>query len=295
MRVVISINKVIGTMDAIVVSRNKPTTAILALCLAFFAPNPIYASDKNPKKYRISVGGYSLMRSDLSLSLTEPSIGVGVSINPEDTLGLATEQTVFRLSGHYRYSKQHRLTYSWYRISSKGKKLVEKEFEWVDGDGNSIIIPVGAQATTILNYNVFKVGYLWSFHTSDKVELATGIGLHTTFLKVGLQAEATGAEIDVRDVSVNIPLPVLSFNINYKITPNISWYYKTEIFYLAFKDWQGDYSDNSLGMEFFVSKNVGLGVGIGRSTLKISENNTEYKFSFENQITGINLYVSANF
>lgn len=80
--------------------------------------NLIHAEDNIPDKFKIAFGGYSLIDSTSSLSLTEPNLGAGISISPEDTLGLNSEKNVLRLTGYYRFSKDHSLTYSWYSISS---------------------------------------------------------------------------------------------------------------------------------------------------------------------------------
>ncbi len=72
--------------------------------------NPVHAEDDIPDKFKIALGGYSLIDSTSSLSLTEPNPGVGISISPEDTLGLNSEQNVLRLTGYYRFSKDHSLT-----------------------------------------------------------------------------------------------------------------------------------------------------------------------------------------
>lgn len=245
--------------------------------------------------YRISLGGYSLSRYDSAISLTDKDLGAGISISPEDTLGINTEQSVVRLDGNVRFNKEHALTYSWYSISSQGNKAVEEEVDWVDDNGDPITIPVGASVNTSLDYDIFKVGYLWSFHHTEKVELAVGGGLHITRVAIGMTAETTSSGIDTTDISTNVPLPVLSFALNYQVTPKFSWYLKSEFFALKFSDWDGSYTDNTLGMEYRVLKNIGLGLGLGSNALKISENTSDYKFNFDNRISGALFYVAAYF
>ena len=153
--------------------------------------NPAHAEEVVPDKFKIALGGFTLARYGSTMSLTEPNLGAGISISPEDTLGLSTEQTVLRLVGHYRFSKKHALTYSWYSISSQGNKSMEKEFDWLDENGDPITIPIGAAVDTSLDYDIFKVGYLWSFHHTEKVELSVGAGLHMTRIAVGLRTDTT--------------------------------------------------------------------------------------------------------
>ena len=269
---------------------------VLVLAVLFFPSiNLAYAEDSLPDTFSISIGGYSVYRYDGTMSLTDPDLGAGISISPEDTLGLDNEQTVLRLSGYYRFTKEHSLSYSWYRISSDGFKSVEEEFDWVDENNDPITIPVGAKVTSSLDYNIFKVGYLWSFYHSNKVEMSTGAGLHMTRIAVDLHADTTSSDIDAQNTSVSVPLPVISFALNYAVTPRFSWAFKGEAFSLRFEDWDGIYTDMTLSMEYRAFRNVGLGIGLGTNSLKVTEDTRDHKFIYDNRISGILFYTAAYF
>jgi hypothetical protein len=273
--------------------RNNATylSVIMLIATANFA----YAEEAVPDEFKIAFGGYSVFRYDSTISLTEPEIGAGISISPEDTLGLKGTQTVLRLTGHYRFSRKHALIYSWYSISADGNKVVEEEFDWLDENGDTITIPVDAKVDSSLDYDIFKVGYLWSFYHTDKVELAAGAGLHLTRFAIGMHAETTSSGIDTQDVSTTVPLPVISFNLSYNITPKFSWSLRAEAFALKFEDWDGVYTDISLSMEYRAFENVGLGVGLNSNSLKVTENTSEHKFIYDNRISGILVYAAAYF
>ena len=267
------------------------------LLVVMFAvgPNIVHAEDSVPDKFNISIGAYSVFRTDATISLTEPGLGAGITISPEDTLGLDSEQTVLRLTGYYRFTKEHALNYSWYRITSNGNKTLKKEIEWLDKNGDQITIPIGAKVNSSLDYNIFKVGYLWSFYHSDKVELAAGAGLHLTSIAFGLNSDSTSSGVEVQDISLTVPLPVVSFAINYAVTPKFHWIIKGEAFALKFEDWNGIYTDMTLAMEYRTFKNIGLGIGLGSNSLKVTEDTSDHKFTFNNQITGVLIYAAAYF
>lgn len=269
----------------------KYTVLSCSILLTTF--NLAHAEDAVLDKFKIAVGGYSLARLESSLSLTDKNLGAGASISPQDTLGMTNERTVFRLDGHYRFTKEHALTYSWYSISSHGYKSIEKEFDWVDENGDPITIPIGANVNSNLDYDIYKVGYLWSFYHTDKVELVAGAGVHFTRIAIGLTADTTSTGIDARNVSSSLPLPVLSFGLTYHVTPKFSWYTKSEFFALKFDQYDGTYTDSSLGMEYRAFKNVGLGIGFGSNSLKLIEQTDDYKFTYDNRISGLVVYVAA--
>ena len=254
-----------------------------------------HAKEKIPDRFRIALGGFAVVRYDSLMSLTEPNLGAGISISPEDTLGLSTEQVVLRLEGYYRFTKKHAMTYSWYKITSDGSKILEEEFEWLDDNGDTITIPAGAKADTTLSYDIFKLGYLWSFHHTDKVEMAAGVGLHMTRIEIGLHTESTTSGVDARDVDTTLPLPVFSYAIVYHVTPKFAWHLKQEFFALQFDKWDGNYTDSTLGIEYRFLENVGLGIALSSNSLKITENKDDYKFQYDNRISGVLVNLVAYF
>jgi len=273
----------------------KIVTLFVAACWIVASPLHASAEDKNLEKFKISLGGYTLARNESEMSLTETNLGAGISISPEDTLGLETEQTVFRLDGQYRFNQAHALTFSWYSITSDGAKRLEEQFEWVDEDGNLITIPVGARVDTRLSYDIYKLGYLWSFYNSDKVELSAGAGLHITRVEVSMEAETTSSGVGASDANLTLPLPVLSFGLIYSVNPKFSWFLKSEIFSIELEDWTGTYNDSSLGVEYVVWENVSLGIGLANNSIKVSRDTDEYKFVYANRISGMSLYVAGQF
>jgi len=275
-------------------NNKKRITVLLALCSLLAMVNQASAEETEPDKFRFAIGGYALARFDSTISMTEPNLGAGVSISPQDTLGLDIDNTVLRLEGYYRFKPKHALTYSWYSISSEGNKTIEEAFEWVDPDGNPITIPVNAQVLSNLDYDIFKVGYLWSFHRTDKVEMGVGAGLHITRLALGLNVTQPPG-LSAEQVDTTVPLPVISFVLNYKVTPKWSWFLKTEAFAMKFDKWAGSYTDATFGVEYRAWKNVALGAGLSINALEIEEDDPEYKLAYTQTISGGLLYVATYF
>lgn len=268
---------------------------ILITSMLMATVNLAHADDEVANKYRIALGGYLLSGYDSAISLTEPDIGAGVSISPEDTLGLKTEQTVLRIDGQYRINDTHSITASWYRISTDGYKSIEHSFDWIDENGNPVTIPVGAKANTALDFDIYKLGYLWSFYHTDKVELAVGAGLHITRIAIGLNTSTTSSGVNSKNVSTSLPLPVLSFGLIYAVTPDFAWYIKSEFFALSFDNWEGRYTDTTAGIEYRAFENVSVGLGFAGNSLKVTEKASDYKFTFDNRITGVLLYAATYF
>lgn len=246
-------------------------------------------------KVEVSAGGYAVYQYDSSISLTETNAGIGVSFSPRDTLGLDGEQTVFRLEGRYRVKQNHSMTFSWYRISSDSNKTLADDIEWVDEDGNAIVIPSGTRASASLAYDIYKIGYLWSFYQSDKVELAAGAGLHLANVSIGLAVESGLFDSELRTAKSDLPMPVLSFALDYSVTPKFDWYLRSELFAIDLGEWRGLYSDIQIGVEYQIFEHVGVGAGLGSNSLEVVREYDNTRFDFENRVAGLHIFMAAKF
>ena len=246
-------------------------------------------------KFVISAGAYSVLRYESAVSLTETNLGAGISISPRDTLGLDGEQTVFRLDGLYRFNAHHAMTFSWFRINADASKTLVDDIEWVDENGDTVTIPTGTSVNSSLGYDIYKLGYLWSFYRSDKVELAAGAGLHMAEVRFGLNVDSAIVGSDLRTAKSNLPMPVLSFMLNYNVTPRFDWFLRSQLFALDLGEWRGVYSDIELGMKYQLFEHIGIGAGIGSNGLDVVREYDDSRFEYENRVAGLHFFVSANF
>ena len=280
-------------------NHDKPLTRIqaggAALVASFVMLGTSPAMAQEDDKFYISAGAYSVLRYESAVSLTETNLGAGISISPRDTLGLDGEQTVFRLDGLYRFNANHAMTFSWFRINSDASKALADDIEWVDENGDTVIIPTGTSVNSSLGYDIYKLGYLWSFYRSDKVELAAGAGLHMAEVRFGLDVDSAIIGSELRTAKSNLPMPVLSFMLDYNVTPRFDWFLRTQLFALDLGEWRGVYSDIELGVKYQLFEHIGIGAGIGSNGLDVVREYDNSRFEFENRVAGLHFFVSANF
>jgi hypothetical protein len=263
--------------------------------LVMFCSAPAMSGEND--KFELSAGGYAVFLYDSVVSLTETNIGAGISFSPRDTLGLDGEQTVFRLGGRYRFKPNHALTFSWYRISSDNNKTLLDDIDWVDEDGNTVTIPTGTSVSASLGYDIYKVGYQWSYYQSDKVELTAGVGLHLADVDLELAVEAGLFDSELRTATSNVPMPVASFGLEYSVTPKFEWYLDAQLFALDLGEWRGIYSDFQLGVEYQLFEHVGAGVALGSNSLEVVReyDSDDVRFDYDNRVSGLYFFLTANF
>jgi hypothetical protein len=263
--------------------------------LGIFCSSPAMSSGYD--KFEFAAGGYAVFQYDSVVSLTETNIGAGISFSPRDTLGLEGEQTVFRLGGRYRFKPNHAFTFSWYRISSDSNKTLLDDIEWVDEDGNTVTIPTGTSVSASLGYDIYKVGYQWSYYRSDKVELTAGVGLHFADVDLELAVEAGLFDSELRTATSNVPMPVASFGLEYSVTPKFDWYLDAQLFAIDLGEWRGIYSDFQLGVKYQLFKYVGAGLAVGSNSLEVRReyDNDDVRFDYNNRVSGLYLFLTATF
>jgi hypothetical protein len=257
---------------------------------------PVEPKPDLPDRFKFAFGGFLLSDFNSTISLSNADLGVGAGFDPSQALGLDFKNNVLRIEGYYRFTKNQSLTYSWYSINSTGDVTLNEEINWVDDDGNEVTIPVGAQVQSDFGYNIYKVGYLWSFYRNSKVELGIGAGLHITRFKLNLNASATNPPgSSVEDVSLTAPLPVITLDLNYNITPRWRVELTTQWFAMTVNEWSGYYHDSVLGVEYRAWEHVALGAGLNANTLEVKHNSDGEILNFNQNINGGLVYIAAYF
>lgn len=267
------------------------STVVLVLLGMTMPVLPALADQLPDERFALAAGGYKVFRYNSSALLTDRETGLGLGFSPEDVLGLESRQTIARLAGSWRFRPRHSLGLAWYRLSSTNSLGIDREIDWIDENGDPITIPVDARVGSRLDYEIVKLGYLWNFYQSDKVQLSAGAGLHVTDVSLELDAETTSTGRNARRGATLVPLPVVSFDVNYLVSPKFAWYLKADLFALSFDDWSGTYSDLLVGAEYRVWKPVGIGLALNSNSLRVVEETPDTRFAFENRISGLLLYL----
>jgi len=253
------------------------------------------ASAEEPDKFRLSAGVFDVFLYDSTISLTDTKAGIGVSLNPERTLGWDGEQSVLRMDARYRFNDRHGLAISWYKIGTHAKRSLDEEIDWVDINGDEITIPINASVSSSLDYEIAKVAYMWSFHHSDKVELSLGAGLHLASIDIRLAASATSSGESASRAETFVPLPVAAFRLAYNVTPKLSWHLQSELFALRAGDLYGTYTDFQADLEYRWLENLAIGFGLGSNSLKVIDEGKRERLDFDNRITGLHLFLAGYF
>jgi hypothetical protein len=114
-------------------------------------------------------------------------------------------------------------------------------------------------------------------------------------VRVGLDVDSAFIDSELQAAKSNVPMPVLSFVLDYNVTPKFDWFLRTQLFALDLGEWRGLYSDIELGMKYQLFEHIGIGAGIGSNGLDVVREDDDTRFEFENRVSGLHLFFTANF
>jgi len=263
------------------------------LCLAL----PALAKETNQaekpwKRFNLKLGG-SANTTDSSVRLGAK--GVGLEVNVEDALNLDTSTTSFFIEGYWRFMKRrrHRLDFSWLSFSRSGEAILGRDITIGD-------LPMlkGTQVNTNLDFDMYRVGYSYSFFQDDRIDLGVGVGLY--ILPVSFDITASGLVNGAESESITAPLPVINLRADFAITPRWLLLTRFDLFYFEISNFRGGITDTSIAVEYNPFKNVGFGLKVNSFKMRVEAEgddypNLDFLGSFEYQNLGAMLYLNFFF
>lgn len=271
-------------------------TKLLGLFLVL--ASTLLGAEELPDTLQLRLGAYLLADQETELR-ADTRKGVSGVVNLQELLDMETTQQVFRVNGYYRFAPNHRVEAAWYSIDNSSYKTLESDFSWVDREGNDINITAGTTLSSRFDTEIYKVNYTYAFYRSDKVELGLGAGLHITKIDIGfngnVDVNGTTEPINAQSVSTTAPLPVVGFRLHYKILPELSVEYATDLFLIAFENVEGGLHDTVLTLDYRFSRFVGAGIGFNRTEMLLISDEGDYDLRVSHDVSGGLAYISFHY
>lgn len=239
------------------------------------------------ERFSFTLGGFITgLNSDIQLSSQE--VGLGVTINVEDALGLETSSFVLRSEMEYHFGKRRHQTarLGYFRLLRDGFKVLDSEIEIGDKT-----FPIGTEVSSKFNLKIFKGTYDYSFYMDERVKLGASIGLF--IMPISFSTSALGLSEEVADFIA--PLPVLGLGSSFAITPKLYLKQSIEILYLEIATFKGSITDLNFRVEYNPWEHFGFGLGLNSYRLNITVYNEDsaffdFKGTIKTSYTGLLFY-----
>lgn len=247
-------------------------------------------------KFKLAGGGF-ILRASTNAGLTvggeplpEPEIDL------EDVLDLSRTSTNLFISGHYRFSRKHKVTYGYTFWSRSATAEIPEDdpIEWDD-------LEFSGSITSGFDANIVGLGYTYSFIANEKVSLGAGIQVNTWFNTIELDGQARiadpGAGQDTTLMSENrrgdiaFPVPLILGSFDYVIKPGMMITASAGYLGASF----GDFSASAYGIngswDYYPWKNFGFALGWSFLGLSYEETSDEEALNVNYDVNGLTFQV----
>jgi hypothetical protein len=261
---------------------------ILYIVLLTFAPN-IFA--ENPvgigkEKYNVSIG-YFLPAIDTELRADSATLGRGTVINLEDDLGLEEDQNTGIINATMRLGQRHRLGLGYFRLNRSATGLINRTIQFEDQ-----VFAVNTLVSTTFNNDIIFFNYMYSIFQKKNAELALALGFH--YMNTDTTLSASGGSIS-SSTDAAAPLPVIGVEYKYAVSPKLHLGLLAQWFEADAGDYDGSIRNLNASIEYFVQKNVSLGLGYNNFNVNVDVSGDNFNGALDWTYKGIQAFTSIRF
>jgi len=257
--------------------RSNAVVAALALVFTLAAAGPSGAQQGSgfpgdvPDTFRIRLGS---MYGDFStnFAISGKRGGLGTILNFEDLFDLQTTKTSLRLEGAWRVSERSSLIFGYVGYNRAGERLPEREFEFL---GYTVLAGVGvknefkAKFTTLAyRYDAYDNGEVRLNGTAGLTYMQMGTRLVTGIGVIGPDGNPLGRGLD-ESAEINQAVPLVGVGVDWAASPRFATNLYLRGLYINVGGFNGGVTEAGLSGTWFFHRNVGLGLGMERTDVRI--------------------------
>lgn len=265
-------------------------TAILLLFNLASAITAVASASEDfafPDKFMFRLAYYSIQDADTDFTILSKD-GFGTGLSYSDDLGGDNDDTIPRIDIHYRLNDRHRIDFSHFKIERDGRKRLEIEVEIEDE-----VYSAGETVVSSIKYELYKLGYVYTFYHSPQVELGVTAGLNITTYDFDFELVDGSSE---SKSEATAPLPMFGLKMSFAINSRWSLHYLSEIFFIEIGDsFDGVFLNNELDLEYRFENNFSLGLGFTRHSIDISSDDEDWKGEINDSAKGVLIFTSYYF
>jgi hypothetical protein len=254
--------------------------------------------------FQIDLGWYRPnFKSSFSQSFPGSPIPPG-TINMEDDLGLDHHLDVLRLGGYWRFADKHRIFFGYYNLNRDTTGTLNKNIGPISipALGVNDTILAGSNITAKTNWDVYILGYGYSFYKTETAEVTGKIGFDVARISASMNGTlntlANGVLVGATAGSnsdVTAPLPVIGLSGEWAFSPGWKLVGSIGGFKLKVNEVDASVVDGTIAVDYRLFRNFGVGLGYTWLKLKGDVTKSDWNGSLNWRTDGINLYGSLVF
>jgi len=240
-----------------------------------------------PEKFMFRVAYYVIDSADTQITVfSNEGLGVGYSFARD--LGGDDSAEIPRIDMYYRFNERHRIDFSTFSIDRDGNKILR-----LDVDLGDESFSIGETLRSDISYDLYRIGYSYSFFHSDRVELALSAGLNVTKYDFKFTNE-DGSSVSKGDATA--PLPTWGLRMGYAINSDWSLHYLTETFFIEVDNtFKGTLFNNEVNFQYRFLDNFMVGAGITHVSTDLEASDSDWKGGINDSHTGYLVFAGFHF
>jgi len=244
--------------------------------------NPIFTN-------RVIFGaGAFWAKSDAIIGAEDLGSPLKAEINFDD-LGLDESKATPMAYALLRLGNRWRIELDYANIEQDGSGFVDS----VDVGG--IVIPVGATVSSNLNTRFISTRLGFSVVRNETLELGISAGVSAASIEAGVSGSIGGVGSASGNVSADVPLPSFGIYGTLALTKKLSIGGRAGLFSLELGDDSGDLQDFFASIDYFFTKNIGIGLAYKYINIDVKIKEDTYRQLYNIKQSGPVAYVSIGF
>lgn len=225
--------------------------------------------------------------ADTTIRIAPSNGQEGVTVDLEDLLGVADEETVLQLDAAVRLGHYHRLQLGYLRFDRRSLTTTARDIEIGD-----TLYPAGTEVSTDIESLLVRLNYSYSLMRDDQKELGVVAGISHFRLETDISESTSGQS---ETLSAEAPLPTIgvfgSVNLgdHWRLGADINF------FALDFDRYDGVMTYLRLGLERDFGDIVSAGIGYDHYRLQLESRDSDVGGRFSIRYQGPRLYLGVAF
>ena len=238
----------------------------------------------------VDVGVYFPER-EFAIRVNSTIVGPVESIDFEGDLGARISDELFSLNFGWRFGEKWQLEGQYFASSGTRGAVLEEDLEWGD-----IVFLAGSGVKAGNDFSLIRSFFARRFESGDEHEFGVGAGLHWlkfgAFIEGNIMTEAGDSAFRRESVSAVAPLPNVGAWYMRSLSPKWALKARVDWFGASFDDYDGTLINSSLGLNYQVFENFGVGLNYNFFDLDVNINKTNWRGNANISYEGLYAYLS---
>jgi hypothetical protein len=246
-----------------------------------------YLSDK----YFVDVGVFWPDRR-LRMSVNGSAGEINEPIEFEENLKLKKADDIFSAEFGWRFTEKWRLIGQHFESGGDTSWVLDEDIEWQD-----VIFQAGTRASGGAEFTLLRVFFARDFNVGKRHEFGLGAGIHwldiSAYIEGTILIESGESAYAKESVGISAPLPNIGTWYNYSLSDRWALTSRLDFFSADIGRYDGTMANFSIGFNYQVARNFGLGLNYNYFDLDVGINKSNWTGRVETSYEGI--YANLSF